>query len=285
MGIMVPISPAALRKTLLRDLAADVARTAHAHLTPANVHLTRKRLKKARAALALMHPALRKADFDDCDRSLRDAGRSLAPARDATVMAQTYARMRALTSGLPPRSSQQRQAWLPDDAPPPGAWDATVAHRHLRAAAERLADAGLTARGWAPLSDGLRTVYRRGRHRRPTDLHAPTEDLHAWRRHTKRYWHVLELFEDVNPQRLAPAIADARRLSQVLGEEHDLALLAERLGDRPSREDRAVLATVADRRARLTRRALKLGAKVYDERPRVVEQRLHNDWDRWRRRQ
>ncbi|HET7202711.1 MAG TPA: CHAD domain-containing protein [Steroidobacteraceae bacterium] len=268
---------------MLRDLAAELSHTDHRQLTPADVHITRKRIKRARAALALLRPALDEQDFDACDRSLRDAGRSLATARDATVIARTYARMRARTATASPHPEPGTVRTRTADGSPQGQTvSATVAHRHLVAAVRRLGRAPLTARGWAPLGSGVRAVYRRGRRRRPRESHPTTEALHAWRRHAKRYWHVLELFEGVNPQRIAPAVADARRLSDLLGEEHDLALLAERLHGRRRGVDEAVLATVADRRARLTRRALKLGAKVYDEPARVVERCLRADWERWR---
>jgi CHAD domain-containing protein len=280
---MAPTSPAAVRRTLLRDLAADVARTAGVHLSAADVHGRRKRIKRARAALELLRPALCQTDYDACKRSLRDAGRSLATARDATVMAQTYLRMRELTRGLPPQASRQPPAWLTEDGPPGDPADAKVAHRHLRAALLRLERARLEGRGWAPLGSGVRGVYRRGRRRRPEQSHPSTEALHAWRRHVKHYWHVLELFEHVHPQRLSRPIADAHRLSDLLGEVHDLAVLAGRLRGRRGRIDRAVLATVAERHARLTHRALLLGAKVYDDPARVVERRLRHDWERWRR--
>lgn len=280
---MAPLSQAAVRRTLLRDLAADVARTADAQLSAADVHATRKRIKRARAALELLRPALCQTDYDACKRSLRDAGRSLAPARDAAVMAQTYLRMRKLTRGLPPQASKQPPAWLTLDGPPGDTADASDARRHLRAALLRLERARLEGRGWAPLGSGVRAVYRRGRRRRPRQSHPPTEALHAWRRHVKHYWHVLELFEDVRPQRLSRPIADAHRLSDLLGEVHDLAMLGGRLRGRRGRIDRAVLATVADRQARLTHRALQLGGKVYDEPPPVVERRLRHEWERWRR--
>ena len=113
---------------------------------------------------------------------------------------------------------------------------------------------------------------------------AATEALHAWRRHAKRYWHVLEIFEVINPARLAPMIGDARRLSDLLGEDHDLAMLAERIRTRhvrPQTRDVALLRAIEERRARLGRRASKVGSRVYADRAREVERRLQADWERW----
>jgi CHAD domain-containing protein len=133
----------------------------------------------------------------------------------------------------------------------------------------------------------VRAVYKRGRRLAvAVEADATTEALHAWRRHAQRYWHVLEMFEVVNPARLAPIIGDARRLSDLLGEDHDLAMLAERLRSprgRPQTRDVVLLRAIDERRARLGRRASKVGSKVYADRARDVERRLQTDWERWRR--
>ena len=154
--------------------------------------------------------------------------------------------------------------------------------------AHRLAQAPLHGRGWAPLGSGLRAVYRRGRRRLPEPGSATSsEALHAWRRHAKRYWHVLERFAVVNPQRLAAEIRGARRLSELLGEEHDLAMLDQQICGKqssPEPDDLEVLQAVAERRAKLTPRAMKLGNRIYAEKPKALERRMRDDWERWRKR-
>lgn len=276
-----PPGPASVRQALLREIQAAAAGIDRPTPTPAVIHDTRKRIKRARAVLALLGPALAEQDYAQCDDELRAAGRALSALRDATVMARTAARIRA-RAGLPP-------------APPPAASSRTrgeaalgrergrKAHAHLVTAAARLSHARVIGRGWARLGPGVRAVYRRGRRRRPpAEAEASSESLHAWRRHVKRLWHVLELFDAVNPRRIGAAIADARRLSQTLGEEHDLAMLAAQIRRRRPRtdDDTGMLHVIADRRTRLTRRALRVGAKVYDEPARSFEKRLREDWER-----
>ena len=273
-----PPGPASVRQALLREIQAAAAGVDRPTPTPAVIHDTRKRIKRARAVLALLGHALTDQDRIDCDGELRAAGRVLSELRDATVMARTEARVRAL-AGLPPVPRRTR---IPGQEAL-GRERGRKAHAHLVAAAARLSDARVLGRGWARLGPGVRAVYRRGRHRRPPrEAEASSERLHAWRRHAKRLWHVLELFESVNPRRIGPAIADARRLSQTLGEEHDLAMLAAQIRRRRPRtdDDAGMLHVIADRRTRLTRRALRLGAKVYDERARSFEKRLREDWER-----
>lgn len=271
----VPLGPASVQRALLRQVeeaAAGIDRSP----TPAVVHDTRKRIKRARAALALLRPALTEQTFADCDGQLRAAGRTLASMRDATVVARSEARMRK-RAGLPVAAARARRPATVDPE------RAREAHAHLLAAADRLSRTRVIGGGWGRLGPGVRAVYRRGRRRRPEAAARPsTERLHAWRRHVKRLWHALELFEAVHPARIGLAIADARRLSQALGEDHDLAMLAGQIRRRRPRtpDDDVVLRAIADRRARLTRRALALGERVYDERARAFERRLHADWKR-----
>ena len=283
-----PISVAAVRDELLKGLAATAARLAEGRaMSPADVHDARRRLKRARALLALLRPALHERDFAACDGAFRAAARSLAASRDATVLARTHARIRKSQRLSVATSSLRAPRRIVGHRTPTA--DATTAYRLLRPGLERLADARLIRRGWTALGPGLRGVYRRGRRRMTAAAESDPSGarLHAWRRQAKRHWYVLELFEVVDPDRLHPVVADLRRLSEVLGQEHDLALLAAHLNSRPGRHaaaDDEVLRVVAGRRRKLARRAFKLGARIYEARPRDVEETMHRDWRRWRRR-
>jgi CHAD domain-containing protein len=284
-AIAAPTGPSAVRSALVRAIDAAAVRVGVGQrLSTEDVHDTRKRIKRARSALRVLRPALDDDAFSGCDRLLRAAGRSLSTARDAAVLAQTSARLRARLEGAsPPKINEERRR---HNLPGASTADAARAHRNLRRAAATLAGARLQRRGWIPLGSGVRVVYKHGR-RIAADVkrEATTEALHAWRRHAKRYWHVLEIFEVVNPTRLAPIIGNARRLSDLLGEDHDLAMLAERIRSRrgrPQTRDVALLSAIEERRARLGRRASRIGSKVYADRARDVERRLQTDWERWR---
>ncbi|HXW10067.1 MAG TPA: CHAD domain-containing protein [Steroidobacteraceae bacterium] len=270
-----------MRRALLRDVAtASEPVAVHRALGAEAVHETRKRIKRCRAVLRLLRPALDDGDFAACDRALRRAGKALSRARDAAVASRLQAELGSLAAG-------RRKA--PSRGPGPAgpmasAADVARAHRSLQSAADSLALAKLHRRGWSTLGPGVRTVYRGGRRRVPVEAQAASgAALHDWRRHVKRYWHVLEVFSALNPERLGAVIGIARRLSDVLGEEHDLAMLDARLRARRDPPD-DVLRLVAERRAKLTRRAVTLGTKLYREPSKTIERELHRDWDRWRER-
>ena len=207
-AITAPTGPSAVRSALVRAIDAAAVRIAAGRsLSTEDVHDTRKRIKRARAAFRVLRPALDEDVYSGCDRLLRAAGRSLSTARDAAVLAQTNARLRARLEGAPPPKTHHE----PTKSPGASTADAARAHRNLRRAAATLAGARVRRRGWKPLGSGVRAVYKRGRRlAAAVEQDATTEALHAWRRHAKRYWHVLEIFEVVNPARLAPIIGDAR---------------------------------------------------------------------------
>jgi ubiquitin len=147
---------------------------------------------------------------------------------------------------------------------------------------------------------GLERIYRAGRRgrRRSGRRNAGPRVLHKWRKHVKdlRYSaEVLEVREQPKTgaepssgerrpkqsgrtvkrsKRIAKVARRADRLGEMLGEEHDLMLLAERvrahesLKRRRKRTRKRLLRAIARRRARLRRRALRDGERLYALGPR-----------------
>ncbi len=154
---------------------------------------------------------------------------------------------------------------------------------------------------------GLRRVYRKGRARwvRAAARKPGPSAMHRWRKEVKDLRYLLEVLDvhgspatpaspgasagagaSANPGASAtqarPASQSARRLAklarradvlgELLGQEHDLALLAERVRahaplKRRKRARRALLRTIARRRARLREQALRNGARLYARKP------------------
>ena len=121
----------------------------------------------------------------------------------------------------------------------------------------------------------MKQTYRRGRKafkvadREPTDEH-----LHEWRKRVKDLWYQQALLEQLCPAELKPRAKQAKKLSQKLGDDHDLAVLAERLRAEPSLLGDALLPLIAQRRAKLLRQVRKRGRRVYAERPKQFARRL-----------
>jgi CHAD domain-containing protein len=128
---------------------------------------------------------------------------------------------------------------------------------------------------WAvPASDhrallaGLDRSYRRGRRafaraeRRPSD-----QQLHEWRKRAKDLRYQQQLLRPAFDEQLKAQAAAAKALSDLLGDDHDLAVLAGRLES----DDGGVIAT---RREELQAEAFRLGRRVYAEPPKRFHRRL-----------
>ena len=111
-------------------------------------------------------------------------------------------------------------------------------------------------------------TYRRGRAafkaaRRDTT----SEHLHAWRKRVKDLWYQQQLLKDSWPGVMKAQAKEAKKLSKLLGDDHDLTVLAEHV------EDPEVHELVAKRRAELLQEARALGRRIYAERPKAFARR------------
>jgi CHAD domain-containing protein len=289
-ALVGPTSAAAVRRTLREELDQVLARLPPDAVPAAgDVHEIRKALKRARAMLRLLRPGLDRDTYERGDEALRAAGKRLAAARDAQVMADLYATLARSTQTSVARTRRGSSKGPTSPAVSASVADATAARSDIRAARDRVNRAQLTTSGWTTLGTGFRKVYRLARRRMPREDEPVTvASLHAWRRATKRHWHALELFQPVRPRRIGAVIRDAHQLSDLLGEDHDLALLSRVIAARrraPQPADARVLRAIGPRRKELQVEALEVGERLYAARPRQVEKALRHDWERWRRRE
>jgi CHAD domain-containing protein len=275
---------------LLRLDAAIAIVTQRGAVSDKGIHETRKAIKRVRALLRLLRPAIPATVFDACKDGLREAARSIADARDAKVVADT---LRVLTrqSRISHASVSLRDAGTARAAKAPR--QGTVAQRiaalsYLSEVRDQLAAVALSSNAWSLLGAGVRAIYSRGRRRMPVrERNATTEDLHQWRKDVKAYWHALELFQAANPAKPNADVRDARRLSDILGQDHDLALLESRIvkraGAKRAKAYGVLLKTIVARRVRLQKRARKLGVSLYSGSPKEVERKLRAEWLRSQR--
>jgi CHAD domain-containing protein len=144
--------------------------------------------------------------------------------------------------------------------------------------------------GWSVLGAGLKRTYANGREAFARARGAPTnEHLHEWRKQTKYFWHQLQVFEPVEPGRLGKLAHATHELADLLGDDHDLAVLRERAAQAceafPSAvSQQALLALIERCRINLQRKAVQLGRRLYEEKPLVFAGRMEKYWDDWHQR-
>lgn len=280
--------PSGVRACAREQLAGAVAQLERAGEDPVDaVHEARKHLKKTRALLRLVRPALGTKAYRRENGALRDAGLALSGARDADVLVETAQKLADRYAGRlsADEFGQLRQA-LADEATlrrggGEGAEDRAAVLEALRAAGERIEHWPLEQASWGDVLAGAARAYARGREAFAVARAEPTpEHLHAWRKRAKDLWYHGRLLTPAWPAVLAAQADEAHTLTELLGDDHDLAVLAARLAQpaplTPAVDaDRdALLALVAERSAELQAEATRLGRRLYAESPKAFARRL-----------
>jgi CYTH domain-containing protein/CHAD domain-containing protein len=254
------------------------------------VHDVRKRCKEVRSVARLVRESIG-AEFDRFNHLVRDAADTLAPIRDAHALLGTFDDLRATSDRhddadlLRVREGQADAAHEATRTVHAGDPRITEAHRLLVEAHQRIGRWDLTG-GFHPLAAGIENTYRSGRRALRRARTKPTDDrLHAWRTSVKHLWYQTRLIEQAAPSVLTPLIATLDDLAEALGDDHDLAVLIERLAADPDRFGGKRTVERARRLARaeqdeLRRRAFRLGATIYTEPPSAFVERIRAYWDR-----
>jgi CHAD domain-containing protein len=258
------------------DQALDFLRAEGAGKSVQAVHDARKALKRGRAALRVARHLLGGKRYRVENTALRDAGRGLSDIRDAHVLVETleevappgkFERLRdrlAAQAAAGENNGRELDGVLPE----------------LERARSRVSSWTLSSDGGPEqLGPGLERIYRRGRRALRAARDEPSVDnLHKLRKRAKDLSHTAQLLQEWRPKRAAKLARRAHDLSDLLGLEHDLAILGERLDGDPTLVDpseRQLLKTlIKRRRAHLRREALRRAKRLYRRKPRKLRQRL-----------
>jgi CHAD domain-containing protein len=276
--------PSTVRACAREQLAGAIERLERAEEDPVEaVHDARKHVKKLRALLRLVRPALGASAYRAENVALRDIARGLSATRDADVLVESVAALAKRFAGRLPATTfdgvREALAQAPD-APGDGAAERATALAELRAAAARVEDWPLEGAGWETVLAGIARSYRRGREAAAEAGEEPTvERLHEWRKRVKDLWYHERLLAPAWPAVIGAHGEEAHALSELLGEEHDLAVLRERLdglalAPAVEAEVPALAELVEERRAELRDRAQRLGRRLYAESSKAFARRL-----------
>jgi CHAD domain-containing protein len=257
------------------------------------VHEARKDLKKIRTVLRLSREALGDELYRAENSRFRDAGRRLSAARDAQVRLDTLAKLRerledeSVVAGrldrLRDRLSSERE--LAAEAEEAGAAEAVA---EIEAGHEEIGRWPLEGDDWGLIELGLERAYRRGRNRFRDAAGEPSvENLHEWRKRVKDLWYALRILAPAWPDVAEPLADEAHRLSDLLGDDHDFAVLAAAARERPEAfgdpaDLDAALDAIGERRSELQNEAFVLGRRVYADKPGAFVRRLESWWRAWR---
>jgi CHAD domain-containing protein len=287
--------PDGVRRIVAEQLIEAEAglRSASGDNRDAGVHEARKATKKSRAVLRLVRDDLDSKTFKRENRALRDAARKLSEPRDAVVLVATVERLAQqvplarrslmpLKTVLDERRRDATTRVLDDD----GAMEA-AAHE-LAEIRERLGALEMETDGFAALEGGLRRTYAEGREAFADARKKPTDQrLHDARKRVKDLWYHARLLRPVWPGPIGELVDALDRLGDLLGEDHDLAVLAKTvaaLADEGAGggAGETVLSLAANRRAELQAEIWPLGRRVYADRLKPFVRRLGVLYRTWR---
>jgi CHAD domain-containing protein len=254
------------------------------------VHEARKSLKKSRAIVRLSRSAMGPL-YGEANALLRDIGRSLSVVRDAGVLVTTIDKL-AETTHEPTTGNLiepirqillERRDRVTDIAMTDRLQER--ASKGIRRANVLLTKVAWERLEWAVVEKGLRREYDRGRSAFRAARRDPDgEATHEWRKRVKDHWYHLRLLRKGWSPVLKRAAKAAHTVSDLLGDEHDLAVLMDDLRANrgklwePARAD-FIGALAERRRGELFAAAVPKGLRLYVEKPGRFAARIHRYWE------
>jgi CHAD domain-containing protein len=247
-------------------------------------HEARKKIKETRALLRLARHGLGEARFRIENTALRDAGRSLAAQRDAQVLGETLDELLRKARVSPEqgdrlrefvRSHQARLVARSAYSRDPG----SAAVRGLEGFLRRVGRLPLECFDQRSLESGLRKTYKAGAKRRAVSFRKnDAHHFHEWRKSVKYSRHQIDFVSGLAGKSLERLSSSLKRLADLLGLDHDYAVLAEVLASRALRTDRTAAhlrrrIAVEQRRLRALSRAL--GQRLFAGSPEQFYRRVY----------
>jgi len=276
-----------------------------------DIHEIRKDLKSLRALLQVMRGLMVRSVRDQENQVFRDAARILSRRRDAEALLEALSRLYGSPSkpkGEAARPVGRRvveriRQELEADA------NGSLSRDELNGVAALLSEVrgridnwafikGLNGslRGSVFVETGLQHTYRRGRQRlkiiETIGIENATDDLwHEIRKWAKALGYQLRLLRKIWPPAIRVWAEALDELTEILGEDHDLALLRQRIVQLPfesSDTEEAVdarqrlLRVIERRRRRLKTGGLRGALMIYVEKPARFVDRLGSYWELWK---
>jgi CHAD domain-containing protein len=255
------------------------------------VHETRKSLKRLRATVRLARRAIGDEIYRRENAAFRDTGRLLSGFRDASVLIETLDELEKVSGqDLPSGVSAGLREQLEDERKRAleslRGDDALVAGVVVDLDQARVRTAAWTfeTQHFEALAPGLGRIYRRGRNAMRRAQPDPTdENLHEWRKRVKDLWHAEQIMRPAAPKKMRKLAKRTHLLSDVLGDDHDLAELRLSVERHPGAFDNedaqaGQIAIIDRRRNQLQRQAFALGDELYARNPKQFVKAIERGW-------
>lgn len=283
----------AFRRIVREQVKQAEAELSAADIPASAIHETRKSIKRLRALLKTAAPSLGAKAARKHDRAFRDIGRELSNRRDGDVLVATIATLESrfgadgISALAPLKTALQNQT---------GNAEATLdavrvqaLRDALKSEGKRLRKARLKGHGLAAIIDGVGATYTAGRRGlKRASKHPTDEHIHELRKAVQAHWRHMSLLSRAWPEEFATRVMAARELSQILGDDHDLALVkaaaVAHAAPDTALSDAAAIVDLCNRRQDELRATMKpIALRLYAEDPQAFTQRMMVYWQTARR--
>lgn len=196
-----------------------------------SIHETRKSMKRIRAIIKLVRPALSKSLYRQENQRFRAIANQLSHARDSDVLIETLLKLESTSDSGAQSSIVALRRYVETITTKNEAVKASA----VASAREALGEAAKNYEHFEPVTDslsiikaGLRVCYRQARRARRTAYESNIDEaFHEWRKPVQLHWRHMSLLSNAWPDMFKARIELARTLSQLLGDDHDLSVLME----------------------------------------------------------
>lgn len=256
------------------------------------VHEARKSIKKVRGALRLVESELGQI-YREQNETLGEIGRQVSEIRDSEAIIEVFdGLVEKYRVQLKPEAVRLvRHGLLKNKRDMARRIDVDAVVRkaitRLRAAAKEVPDWRLKADGFDALAPGFKKRYARGRKAMAAaQKQASPESYHEWRKRVKDHWYHVRLLESLWTEVLKARESELHDLETWLGDDHNLVVLREKLEADPDlyggKRNVEVFTSVMEEYSRdLREKSLVLGAKVYEQKPKLLVREMAKLWDVW----
>ncbi len=257
-----------------------------------DLHDMRLCIKRMRAMWRLLRPLFYERIYQRENARLRDVSKRLAKFRDDEVMGAT---LQSLANKTTLKKMQTALQELEHEIAPAPEWNQDLesalhsAGKAMRKSSRAHGNLTIKALGWLAFSPGLNLSYRRAckSFHRASQL-STDEQFHVWRKRVKDLLYQLEFILPAWPRRIPPQYSKLKELAALLGENHDLAVLRQRITDHQARDGarnscEPVCALVNREIGKLSNEAISCGNSLFITDDKEWIERLHQHWLHWRR--
>jgi hypothetical protein len=279
-----------LKRIAVGQIDAALAEIEDRTLDPESVvHQVRKRCKKIRALAKLVRSSFEA--YGDANGFFRDAAAGLGSSRDAQSIIEAFDRLKDQfpKRRVPKKLACVREALVLRRERILREQENVSEQLELFASAMRegrcLAENWrLSAGGFDAVRGGLKTYYKRGRKTfRKARKTSATEDIHEWRKYAKAHWYHVRLLQGCERKWIRTRRLQFRKLTRLLGADHDFALLEgvlanEELPGVAARQVRKLLPYVAAARQELQAAAFAKGGRLFGVKPKTLCARVAKAW-------